>query len=453
MAEQVKKQMSDVGCQVSEKNVAAACARRASSRRVLSLVLTVACAVFLGGCQQISEGLGGVVRPRALRDVPAQRLAFRFEPDVETEGVSALAEEETEEPLAAIKSDFETRRTDEALVRTVVSPDGQRALALYGTGDTLESDFRIDLYSADGNFLRNVLPPELTGTFPQAVAWSPDGQQFAFVGIKNAAAEPTPTPFDELPPAAGIEAPAAAPTVAPIIAPVAVFSTEQIYVADRDGNSIRPLTTRDGLIYFQPAWSPDGRALAALACTPAEWDARRAESKAPAGRPRLIFLDGQPERLLSDRLADAAPAWSPDASKVATAFETDVGIYDAVGETPGGAMIPLRDGLLESSTKYDAEKLSKKTDAKPDENKTPNGAGATATPAPPDASTLPSTGDAAAPLSFNPVVRLAWVEPETLFVRTAFQRLYKGGEFVRNYPRWHALHLSAQAAIISGNDE
>ena len=45
-------------------------------------------------------------------------------------------------------------------------------------------------------------------------------------------------------------------------------STEQIYVADRDGNEIRPLTTRDGLIYFEVAWSPDSRAIAALACKP-----------------------------------------------------------------------------------------------------------------------------------------------------------------------------------------
>jgi hypothetical protein len=196
-------------------------------------------------------------------------------------------------------------------------------------------------------------------------------------------------------------------------------------------------------MYFQPAWSPDGHSLAALACKPDEWNARRDEDKTAAGRPRLIDLEGK-ERLLSDRLADAAPVWSPDASKVAVSFDTDVAIYDALGDAPTGADIPLRDALLAASTQYDAGKLSKKDATTPTNS---NEHAATKTSASNASAPTPATD--AAPLSFNPIVRLEWLQPETLLIRTAFVRLYKSGELITNYPRWHILHLSPQAAVLS----
>ena len=107
-----------------------------------------------------------------------------------------------------------------------------------------------------------------------------------------------------------------------------LFNTEQIYICNRDGFDLRPLTTREGLIYFYVAWAPDNHALVALACREAEWNARERELKLPAGRPRLVSLDGG-ERLLDDALAEAQPVWSPDSSKVATAFDTDAAIHDA----------------------------------------------------------------------------------------------------------------------------
>jgi len=104
------------------------------------------------------------VRPRALRDVPAARLAFRLEPDLSPEALPAnLKDEATDESLPAIKADFESRRAEQALLGTVLSPDGQRALALYDPGNISEDEFRIDLYSSDGRFLRNILPLNLSG--------------------------------------------------------------------------------------------------------------------------------------------------------------------------------------------------------------------------------------------------------------------------------------------------
>src|SRR6266480_1353631 len=85
------------------------------------------------------------VRPLVLRDVPAQRLAYRFEPDVALP--AEIKNEDTDDKIEAIQIDFNTRRQDDALLRTVRSPDGQRALALYGIGDEPSQEFHIDLYS------------------------------------------------------------------------------------------------------------------------------------------------------------------------------------------------------------------------------------------------------------------------------------------------------------------
>jgi hypothetical protein len=353
------------------------------------------------------------VRPRSLRDVPAERLAYRFEPD--TNGPPATGADPNEK-LQSIEKDFDTRRKDDALVRTVLSPDRQRALALYETGDVQPGEFRIDLYGADGNFLRNVTPPELSGAFAPTVSWSPDGSTIAFIGRKSVTPQPSPTPEEALPQEMA-SPPEPSATVQPLFAPVPVYATEQIYVCNRDGYELKPLTAREGLIYFYFAWAPDSHAVAALACREDEWETREAAHLLPAGRPRIVETSGQ-ERLLDDALAESPPVWSPDSSKVATAFETAVGIYDALTATPTSARIELREPLLAASRLYDEKKLGAKK----------KGEGT--------------------PVSFNPFVKLEWLLPETLFVQTGFVRKYES-ETVTNFMRWHVLHLSPQAALLS----
>ena len=369
------------------------------------------------------------MRPRALRDVPAARLAFRFEPDLNPDALPPqIKAEDADEKLAPVKAHFESQRKEEELLRTVVSPDGQRVLALYATKDT-ESDFRIDLYSTDGTFVHNILPPEVTGRFISSVSWSPDGQQIAFIGIKNPAVQPSPEPLapDGAPPeqaTPGSEAldptmPQPTPTVAPIFPPLAVYSTEQIYIGDRDGFNLRPLTSRDGLIYFKASWAPDGHAIAALGCKFDEFEAQPKE-KESAGRPRLVLLDGR-ERLLDDRLTDAPPVWSPDASKVATAFDKEVVIYDAANDAPTAGSLPLSAPLRTASVAFDTNVLKAKD----------------------------ATADGYEPLSYNPVVRLEWLQPETLLLQTAYVRYYPDQPIPNvSYPRWHVLHLSPQAAVL-----
>src|SRR6184192_2416444 len=159
--------------------------------RAAALLLIIELVFLLPACR--TERDSQTLRPRQLRDVPAQKLAFNFQADVEP---PANLPSDEAKSAPAIQQDFDSRRGNDALLRTVMSPDGQRALALYGTADEPTTTFRIDLYSADGTFLRNVTPPTLAVVFQDSVTWSADSSMIAFVGRKSVEAEPSPTPLE-----------------------------------------------------------------------------------------------------------------------------------------------------------------------------------------------------------------------------------------------------------------
>jgi hypothetical protein len=394
--------------------------RRRVLRRAVWFVLMALVCVAGAGCRQIMDRQS--VRPRSLRDVPAQRLAYRFVADTPAPpGADAAPTEEQNAKLASVQADFETNRKDDALLRTVVSPgppELQRVLALYATAEEQDEMFRIDMYSPDGKFIRNLTPPELKGAFGATVSWSPDGNYIAFIARKNPLAQPTPPALVDVPEEPPPAGPTPAASVAPAFAPVPSFNTEQIYICNRDGFDLHPLTQREGLIYFYLAWAPDAHALVSLACTESELEARDPSYVRPAGRPRLIELGGQ-ERLLADQSTDALPVWSPDSSKVATAFDKDVAIYDALTETPTAARLPLAEPLLAASITYDEKVLKKKPSSRP--------------------------------VSLNPIVRLSWPQPETLFIQTGFERTYTNEPLITRDMRWHTLYLSPQAALLSAH--
>src|ERR1700739_4973507 len=73
-------------------------------------ILTVVLLILSAACR--SDGEAQRVRPRQLRDVPAQRLAFNFQADIAPP--PALASDEVTK-LPAIQQDFDTRRKEDAL--------------------------------------------------------------------------------------------------------------------------------------------------------------------------------------------------------------------------------------------------------------------------------------------------------------------------------------------------
>ena len=112
---------------------------------VLTILLTL---FFASGCKTVIERQD--VRPKVLRDVPARNLAYRLSPDVNAPPSDS---DDALEKFGPVATDFSIKRKDEALLRTVVSPDKRRVLALYGTADEPGSTFRIDLYNSDGQFI------------------------------------------------------------------------------------------------------------------------------------------------------------------------------------------------------------------------------------------------------------------------------------------------------------
>jgi hypothetical protein len=391
-----------------------------------SLLIITLLATLLSSCNSCTSIVTRQdVRPLLLRDVPAQRLAYKFDPDVAVP--AEIRNENTDDKIEAIQLDFNTRRENDALVRTVRSADGQRALVLYGVADEPSQEFHIDLYSADGRFLRNLTPPDLACVFPETVAWSPDGNFITFIAHRGVKPTPSPTPPGAIVPE---EAPGTVatplPSVAPAFAAVALFNTEQVYICNRDGYDLRSLTSREGLIYFYAVWAPDNHALVAMACKESEWDAREKQYKLPTGRPRLLTLDGK-ERLLDDELTEALPVWCPDSSKIATGYDSDLMIYDAAAAKPTQARIRLRDPLIAASRTYEERSLNGKK----------SGADSGSNP-------IQSTSE---PASFNPTIRLEWLSPEKLFFETAYVRLTQTDP-ITTFQRWHLVTLSAQAAVL-----
>src|ERR1044072_4402577 len=236
----------------------------------ITILLTL---LFVTGCKSVIDRQD--VRPKVLRDVPARNLAYRLAPDVTSLSTET---DDSSDKFGPVTTEFSTKRKEEALLRTVISPDKRRVLALYGTADEPGSTFRIDLYSSEGQFLRNLIPPDIACVFPETVTWSPDGNFINFIAHRRALPSASPTPIDvpEVPePKPGASPiPSPSPSVAPLFPSVATFSTEQIYICNRDGYDLKPFTAREGLIYFYFVWAPDGHAMAALACKEDEWNAR-----------------------------------------------------------------------------------------------------------------------------------------------------------------------------------
>lgn len=427
------------------------------------------------------------VAPASLKDVPALKMNFRFEMDVPAPP-ETNTQNTAEEKNAAVQADFDRNRTPEALEKTLTSPDKQRVLAIYRKlGDT-SAEYRLDMYSPDGKLLRKITPNGMAVHFPDTIIWSPDSTSVAFVAMtrNNSGAvtpEGAPTPPSvetntnvNTNTAANTDAnanfdtnintaPPTTPTVADAPANVLTLRTEQIYTANADGGDLKLLTQNEGLIYFYFVWAPDSSALAALAATWKEWQYGqyqadlRGEIFMPTGRPRLIEKNGR-LRLLDDNTTMVQPVWSPDSAKIALAYDKEIRIYDAIGDAPTQAAIPLRNPLLISSKNYDAD-LQKKEQQTANSNTNANvnsntntsananaNSNAQPTPAiPQDVNTLPDENSL---VSFNPIVQLEWTEDKMLYLQTGYIKEMKdAANSARSYLRWHRLLLSPQAVKVN----
>jgi hypothetical protein len=433
----------------------------------LSLFIAVlfATLAFSFGCSRTATE-GPAASPSSLAEVSAVRLNFRYEADVPppepTKGQTA------EERNPAVQADFDANRVQELLDKTLTSPDGQRVLAVYHLAGDGPSEFRLDMYTANGQLLRKITADTMAVHFPDTIRWSPDSSTLAFVAMvrgisvdttaETPATDPetsvastpnqntAPTPADSPDENANVDTNAAQPAAAETpAAPTGIltFRTEQIYICDADGAGARAITQNEGLIYFYYVWSPDSSMLAAVAAKSIEW--RYLEDRAnlggeifvPVGRPRVIEKNGR-ERRLDDALTAVQPVWSPDSSKIACAFDNQVRIYDAAGNTPTQAAIPLRNHLLISSQAYDREQAAKLEAIAPTDA---NGVPATNT----NASAPTTLPDERTLVSYNPIVALNWTADDLLYFQTAYiKRMKNDADSVTSFPRWHRLVLSPQ---------
>jgi hypothetical protein len=278
-----------------------------------------------------------------------------------------------------------------------------------------------------------VVAPDLGLTTPTSPVTAPAGNANVAAGDTDPEALPSPV----------------APTPASPTG-ILTFRTEQIYTCTADGAGVRAITENEGLIYFYYAWSPDSSMLVALAATAREWKyleviaGSKGEMMVPQGRPRIIEKNGR-ERRLDDNLTSVRPVWSPDSTKVAAAFDTQIRIYDAIGTNPTQAAIPLRNQLLISSQSYDREQQRQfqASNANADPNTAANTA---ATPDQP-LSTLP---DEKLLVSYNPIVEIAWTADDLLYLQTAYlKRMKNEADSVRSFSRWHRLVFSPQIVVPS----
>lgn len=442
----------------------------------ITKILAVICLFSLTACQQTIFD-SPTVSPSTLKDVPAQRLNFRFEADVPPP-TDPNQKPPAEERNAAIQNDFDTNRPLEMLVKTIPSPDKNRVLVVYSKAQDTPSQFRLDMYSPDGKILRRVTPDGMAVHFPDTIVWSPDSTNVAFVAMIRAgqSASTMPTTPDnsnsqtnantaannpenantaadtgaENEEAETDAAPVSTPPVAEAPTNVLTFRTEQIYLVNSEGDGLKPITQNEGLIYFYYVWSPDGSALAALAAKFDEWrflqfQADKAnEVFVPQGRPRIVEKSGR-ERRLDDNLTAVRPVWSPDSAKVAVGFDKQVRIYDATGETPTQAAIPLRNQLLISSQQYDQGLAANDQTTNAPANDANTQMNQATTQRNQTVSTLP---DESSLVSFNPIINLVWEQESLLYLQTGFVKQYKSGEGSRSYLRWHRLVLSPQAVAL-----
>ncbi len=177
-------------------------------------------------------------------------------------------------------------------------------LIAYGCREPKNPWYAVCLISVDGAGRKRVTSRLETST----PAWSPDGRRIAFTRNEE-------------------------------VGEYTTFSDDDVFAIDADGDDLQQLTReRDGRSAGQPTWSPDGSRIAYV-------DGRSVASGTPS-RPGALFVmnaDGTDARRLTRGSADTDPAWSPDGGEIAfarcqnVASPTSCSLDLYVMESEGGA--------------------------------------------------------------------------------------------------------------------
>jgi Tol biopolymer transport system component len=195
----------------------------------------------------------------------------------------------------------------------VVSPDG-RYVAFFGRREI----FTIDLYVADartGEVVRSLTSPDRSAHFDalsfisSAGTWSPDGEQFAFIGYEE--------------------------------------GENRIAVLDVSSADVERRFAIPGVGGISTlAWSPDGRSIAF--------------SGQQGGVSDLYLLDiasGEARRLTDDRYGDIMPAFSPDGRTIAFASDREGTDLDQLVYAPLGiALLDIATGQVRTLRIFDDAK-------------------------------------------------------------------------------------------------
>src|SRR5262245_48618700 len=130
--------------------------------------ITVSVAFFSLSCSRGPESGPSGSAPSTLGEVPAVRLNYRYEADV-----PAPAETQTGSPRdernPGVQANFDQNRPQEVLDRTMTSPDSKRILAIYHKAGDQPSEFRLDMYSAEGQLLNKITADAMAVHFPDTI--------------------------------------------------------------------------------------------------------------------------------------------------------------------------------------------------------------------------------------------------------------------------------------------
>lgn len=153
-------------------------------------------ALLAAGCESEMFKQQNTAPPPTVGTTAAVRLNFRFEPDVPAPSVD-ISKQSVDERNPAVQADFDANRTQEIVDKMISSPDKKRVAVVYHKVTDYSSEYRIDMYSADGKLLRKATSDTMAVHLPDTIVWSPDSTTLAFVAMIRLiapAAEMTPPP-------------------------------------------------------------------------------------------------------------------------------------------------------------------------------------------------------------------------------------------------------------------